>query len=249
MGPTIQSVVAVFLATLFVASARSSCDAAQPSDTSRATIERRARDVLASDRYQTELVDPSDATELDDSDPDRDHEATPAGERRSRRVGEGQGRSSVDLGWVSGFAPIIVVVVCAAIALFVVYLLTNSQWRRRGNAVARNPDAKETPVEDVSIRALEDPDRLAADGRFDAAIHAAMLHAIDRVSSRVDCGAARTTREILADRELDSSVRDPFGRIALECERTLFGGRSAAEEDYSRARSALEAIPVSTADD
>ncbi len=256
-----RSVVGRLVAGGILAALALSCDTARAdADTSRATIERRAREVLESGPYQTELVEREERRERGEGrsgggsvDPGRDPDGIPVGERRSRRGVDAQtsgGGTGLNLAWLSGLGPVIVVVACAAVAMFVGYLLMNLPRRGgRAKAVVASPADAEARSGEVVAVPLDDPDRLAAAGRFDLAIHAALLCAIDRIANRVDCGAARTTREILADRELDSRVRDPFGRLALECERTLFGGCPADAHGYERARSALDAIPVGAASD
>jgi hypothetical protein len=120
------------------------------------------------------------------------------------------------------------------VALLVVLLVTSSRTRapRERPVPAATPTAP-TPgaVEDAFI---PDHARLAAEGRFEEAIHALLLLAIQRLraTARTGVDAGMTSREIARGPTLGPDAREALGRIVRAVEITLFGGRPAGEHEY-----------------
>jgi len=117
-----------------------------------------------------------------------------------------------------------------------------------GAIVARAARAKAGASVVVPSRADERPpppideaDRLAAEGRFDEAVHLLLLRAVYavRLGAR-DVPRHFTSREVAGDLALDAARRDPLGVLVEAVERSLFGGRSLGAADWAAARAASD---------
>jgi hypothetical protein len=96
---------------------------------------------------------------------------------------------------------------------------------------------------------LEEADRLAAEGRFDEAIHVLLFRSIDDIAGRKP-GAVRpalTSRDIARLDAMPGEARSAFTRIAEAVERSFFGGRAADAEAFGRCRADYEAFAFSEA--
>jgi hypothetical protein len=134
-------------------------------------------------------------------------------------------------------------------ALAILYLIAREVMGARF-PLRRRASARPSPVdwrpEALKARALlSDADRLAAEGRYDEAIHLLLFRSIDEIEERRPhlVRPALTSRDIAALEALPESARSTFGRIAQAVERSLFGGRPAAEAaSYAECRTAYEAF-------
>jgi hypothetical protein len=93
-------------------------------------------------------------------------------------------------------------------------------------------------------RGMEDPERLAGEGRYDEAIHALLLIAIARLSERLPSppGPACTSRELLRILPMGRSARDALAGLVAEVETSLFGGVPAGADSYSRCRRSFRSL-------
>jgi len=84
-------------------------------------------------------------------------------------------------------------------------------------------------------------EQLAADGRFDEAIHAMLLISIEHLGPELPTApsASKTSRELLRILPLSRRQRDAFGELVRAVELSLFGGRQVGADDYARCRSSL----------
>lgn len=120
---------------------------------------------------------------------------------------------------------------------------------RRGQGAA--PDEAEwAPDRDAALALLDDADRLAAEGQFDAATHLLLRRSVHQIASaRPDwVHPASTAREIAALRSLPDQARAAFALIAQRVERSRFALRSLDAADWQAAREAyarfaLERLP------
>jgi hypothetical protein len=87
---------------------------------------------------------------------------------------------------------------------------------------------------------LEDADRLAAEGRFEAAAHLLLLRTIDDIRGRRPdlVRPALTSRDIGALSALPEAARPAFALIAQVVERSLFGGQNVDADAFGRCRDA-----------
>lgn len=114
--------------------------------------------------------------------------------------------------------------------------------RRRRQAAAAPLDWR--PSETAARLLLEDADRLAAEGRFDAAIRMLLHRSIEDLGGRRP-GAVRpalTSRDIAALSAMPQAAGEAFLRIAAAVERTFFGGREADADAFAACRRDYEAF-------
>lgn len=118
-------------------------------------------------------------------------------------------------------------------------------------AVADQAETEWAPDRDVALALLDDADRLAAEGQFDAATHLLLRRSVHQIASaRPDwVHPASTAREIAALRALPDQARTAFALIAQRVERSRFALRALDAADWQAARDAyarfaLERLPA-----
>lgn len=111
-------------------------------------------------------------------------------------------------------------------------------------AVEWRPDAA------ASLALLEDADRLAAEGRFDAATHLLLQRSVSHISAaRPDwVEPSSTARELAALPALPDAARAAFRIIAERVERSLFALRSLERADWEAARAAYAEFALARLD-
>ena len=132
-------------------------------------------------------------------------------------------------------AAAIVIVILLALAL----VRTIADRGRRG----RDPGGG-SPLTDAlpewARQATGDPEDLAAAGKYDAAIHALLLRALQRRVERAQrsFSDALTSRELVRGLAVDGSVRGALDELIASVERGWFGGFAVGADDYARCRRA-----------
>ena len=118
--------------------------------------------------------------------------------------------------------------------------------RRKGRATP-TPAVDWRPEAGAARALLEEADALAAAGRFGEAIHLLLFRSIDDIAGRRPglLRPALTSRDIAALDQMPSEARTAFARIAQAVERSFFGGRPVAADDFTRARADYEAFAFS----
>lgn len=120
------------------------------------------------------------------------------------------------------------------LVLFVLVQLIASRVRD-GPEPARSTSP--APVAGANARApapeerLDDPDRLAGEGRYAEAIHVLLLRAL-RALPRASFAPGATAREIAAAAALDARRRAALSGLVQAVERSLFAALVPAREDY-----------------
>lgn len=101
-------------------------------------------------------------------------------------------------------------------------------------------EAEWAPSEDEALALLEDADRLAAAGQYDAATHLLLKRSVGQIADARPglVEPSSTARELAALPALPVAARSAFGTIADRVERSLFALRRLGEEDWQAARSA-----------
>jgi hypothetical protein len=91
---------------------------------------------------------------------------------------------------------------------------------------------------------LEDADRLAAEGRYDEAVHLLLYRSIDDIEGRRPrlVRPALTSRDIAALEAVPGAAREAFTKIAHVVEASFFGGRQVDRAGFAACRSAYEAF-------
>ncbi|MDH4743939.1 hypothetical protein OMP43_07925 [Sphingomonas sp. CBMAI 2297] len=141
------------------------------------------------------------------------------------------------MGWIL----LTCVVIGAAIIL---YLVISSLIRARPSGDAEAAAAQDVaawrPTEKAARALLADAEALAAQGRYEEAVHLLLwrsLEDIQRHRPRL-LRPALTSREIAGSDWMPGIVRRAFAAMAAPVERSLFGGRSLARTDWEEARAA-----------
>lgn len=98
----------------------------------------------------------------------------------------------------------------------------------------------------AALALLEDADALAAEGRFDEAVHLLLQRSVHHIAAaRPDwLSPSSTAREISLIPGLPAAARQAFALIAREVERSLYALRSLAADDWHRAREAYSAFAL-----
>jgi len=135
---------------------------------------------------------------------------------------------------------VLLIVLAALAAAWIAWSLLWPLWRDRKGKSAPEAEAGWVPARDAALALLEDADRLAAEGRFGEAAHLLLQRSVHHIAdARPDwLSPSSTAREIGRIDGLPGRAREAFGVIAREVERSLFGLRGLAADDWQRARAA-----------
>jgi hypothetical protein len=218
-------------------------------------IESAMEKIFAAGDYQRELPLPSGAGQegREWSDPDwwRDE-----GDAQAPDISRPRAREWDGSGFRLDLPPEIIdvlrllmwVVLFAGGALILYYLLNEARlftrWKkgdwRREKETAGDP-AGEHPRH--AAVALEDYDKLAAQGDYAGAVHALLLNCIADFRDRgAALSTSLTSREILRRLRLEKKEKEAMSVLVSMAELTHFGGRGATEADFRQCRDLLRRI-------
>ena len=144
--------------------------------------------------------------------------------------------------WVGGGWRLILWGIGIVIVVALLFALVPSLRQWIAEKFGRNRMVEDAPVwapTETRARALlEDADALAAQGRYDEAVHLLLFRSIDDIVAwRGDVvRPADTSRDIARADALPPHARGVFAGIVAAVERSLFGGRALALDDWQRAR-------------
>lgn len=156
--------------------------------------------------------------------------------------------------WIDSFMPDIPVVkamlwallVVAAVAL--IYLLYTRlrggswrlPWAKRDGGAELATEEEWAPDAAAARDWLAEAEALAAQGRFDEAVHHLLFRSVDDIARRRPAlvRPSVTSRELAAAGEVPANARGLFGTIAAIVERGLFARRDIDEPDWIEARDA-----------
>lgn len=135
-------------------------------------------------------------------------------------------------------------------ALLLIYFLVTELLRLKGIKIGRKvkagpklkPVQSYTPEIEAAKALLGDVDDLAAQGRFDEAIHTLLLRSIADIRKNRPRAVpkAMTSREISHITILSDLARRAFRNIGDRVERSYFGGQGLTEVDFKRSRDDYE---------
>lgn len=102
------------------------------------------------------------------------------------------------------------------------------------------PEPEWAPDRHAALDLIAEADRLAAEGRFDAATHLLLQRSVGQIAElRPDLlRPSSTAREIAALPVLSDAAREAFAAIATRVERSLFALRRLDQADWQAARAA-----------
>jgi hypothetical protein len=129
-------------------------------------------------------------------------------------------------------------------ALWIVWTLLQ-RWRL-ARALAVPAAAAPVISRAAALALLEDADALAAEGRFDEAVHLLLQRSVHHIAeARPDwLSPSSTAREIGLIPGLPAAARQAFLLITREVERSLYALRALAADDWHRARAAYAAFAL-----
>lgn len=133
--------------------------------------------------------------------------------------------------------------IVAGIGALVLYAIGSALWEAYQSRGRRSETETSAPEYRPSARQvrilLEDADALAADGKFDAAVHLLLFRSIQDIDAARP-GTVRqsmTSREIAVNDQLGPKTREAFSAIAALVECSHFGTTQLLASDYQAARS------------
>ena len=135
-------------------------------------------------------------------------------------------------------------------AVLIVWFVVREVLGFRRKPKARGAEAVDWRPEPAAARALlEEADRLAQAERYGEAIRLLLHRSIEDLSARRPglVRPALTSRDIAGLDAIPAPARSAFGRIAQAVERSLFGGRAMAAEDFRSCRGDYEAFAFAEA--
>ncbi|MDE2404455.1 MAG: hypothetical protein KGM17_07290 [Sphingomonadales bacterium] len=163
--------------------------------------------------------------------------------RLLRPVFEPMGRW-LGLGWPA-MKIVLLVVAAVLLAALLARAAAAALAARRRRAEATGV-AEWRPDEAAALALLADADRLAAEGRFDEAVHVLLARSVAQIEAARPglLHPASTAREIGAAAWLPVAARAAFGAIATRVEASRFALRALAAEDWAAAREAYAAFAL-----
>ena len=154
---------------------------------------------------------------------------SPVGEALATAMG------AIGLSW-----PVLQWVLLALAVLGVGVLVFRFVQPFRHRAPEPTPQPEWAPDRHAALDLIAEADRLAAEGRFDAATHLLLQRSVGQIAElRPDLlRPSSTAREIAALPVLSDAAREAFAAIATRVERSLFALRRLDQADWQAARAA-----------
>ena len=154
---------------------------------------------------------------------------SPVGEALATAMG------AIGLSW-----PVLQWVLLALAVLGLGVLLFRFVQPYRHRAPEPTPEPEWAPDRHAALDLIAEADRLAAEGRFDAATHLLLQRSVGQIAElRPDLlRPSSTAREIAALPMLSDAAREAFAAIATRVERSLFALRRLDQADWQAARAA-----------
>ena len=154
---------------------------------------------------------------------------SPVGEALATAMG------AIGLSW-----PVLQWVLLALAVLGLGVLLFRFVQPYRHRAPEPTPQPEWAPDRHAALDLIAEADRLAAEGRFDAATHLLLQRSVGQIAElRPDLlRPSSTAREIAALPVLSDAAREAFAAIATRVERSLFALRRLDQADWQAARAA-----------
>jgi hypothetical protein len=138
------------------------------------------------------------------------------------------------LGWTVLYAGL------AGVAIVAVFAIIQAVRRRRGDSAltpASLRAAGDQFIDKDADSLFAEADRLAAEGRWDEAVHLLLLTAIRRLSDEFGAPRrSRTSRELLSHFRLEGERLSAFRHLVAAVERVVFGEQPTDEATFLRCR-------------
>lgn len=158
--------------------------------------------------------------------------------RRSSKKSSGWSGSSGSSG-SNALGVLLLGLLLAGLLVLVVWLAARI---RRPPVAEKEPRAPLPDNRAPEAAAPGEPDALAAEGRFEEAMRAVLLRALERVGWSADSGAATTAREVVRGLDRADARREPLAAIVRNAEAVRFAGAAATRERYVEMRDLLQRL-------
>lgn len=132
-------------------------------------------------------------------------------------------------------------VIIALILYAIAKVIYETRFKREAKEVIEvAPPPLYTPDQDQARILLEDVDAMAAEGRFEEAVHELLFRSIQDIDIRRPNTIRRslTSREIAALKILTPETREAFAKIGGVVETSYFGGKPIGREEFDFCRAA-----------
>ena len=148
-------------------------------------------------------------------------------------VGRALGSSWPVLKWV-------LLALLIAAVLYIIYRIIAPYLKPKLGTDSEREEEHWQPDQQVALALLSDADKLAAQGKYDAATHLLLRRSIAQIAQAKPglVEPSSTARELAALTALPDKARSAFGIIALRVESSLFALRSLNQSDWIDARAA-----------
>ena len=155
--------------------------------------------------------------------------------------------------WSAPAATPLLWIAVALVVLFLLYHFVPAFARWIDNLPFRRKPGENDGADDIGLaeagaaRALlSEADALAAEGRFDEAVHLLLYRSVEDIEGRRPglVKPAMTSRDLAEARDLPAVAQGAFSRIARAVEISLFGGRSIDAGAWEQCRSAYAELTV-----
>jgi soluble cytochrome b562 len=161
-----------------------------------------------------------------------------------------RGNTWFDLSFLAGFFRIVFWVMFALALAFIIFSIASEIIRARKNYAPRDKteDMPDIPVyqpnEEMARVLIDDADKLAAEGKFEEAVHLLLFRSIQDIAAKRPHYVKRslTSREISNLPILTQKARAGFSTIGLLVENSFFGGRKLGADDYATSKTAYESF-------
>lgn len=125
------------------------------------------------------------------------------------------------------------------VAVFLVLTLLQARRARLRSAPPGRPKPEVQGAPAAIPVSLTDAEALAREGRYEEAIHALLLAAIEAVRRARPLADSLTSREVLRSSELGAGGREALLQLVQAVEVTRFGGRAAGAPEYEACAAAM----------
>ncbi len=184
-----------------------------------------AREVIADERYQTEVSHETSSLEPRAHLPESTRPSGPRLTRDPPKPPEASDVSRVLLWMLSSAAVLGILAMCAA----------ELGLGTRLRALRTRPDPPKEPGRAMTA-SLEHARHLAASGEYQAAVHALLEAALGRLRDLpgFELEPSFTAREVLDKAPIEPSLKAAFSDLVDTVERSLFGGLAVHADDFGR---------------
>jgi hypothetical protein len=134
----------------------------------------------------------------------------------------------------------VLLALAVAALLYIIYRIVEPYLRPRSGSAEYEDDDGWRPDQQIALALLEEADRLAAEGKYDAATHLLLQRSVAQIAEAKPglVEPSSTARELAVLPVLPAKAQQAFAIIAHSVERSLFALRALNQTDWEEARAA-----------